>query len=845
MKRAIFFLLTLLLSATLPAQIQTKVTGKIFNSNDSIAYLRVPTFSLTTMKEGEEYIKTTIKAQDGTFSFITNKVEDPDSYCWIMIGQEVLTVLLSPGDSLHIETDPAAIEKMAKFSGIAAGKNDYLRQHNQMFYDSKRFDKIRHKAVSVVDIRDYLFDEKELIARFYQSGQVDSLFYSRELERIQQQFITTLQGTWFDDPIKLKSLFDSCDIHLNQLNLNDSDLLKVSKTYRTFIRVGLILFAQPGIASQKTTVTFSIPQHLDMADSLLRGPSQTYYVYSLIKNLEPSHNPDQKRAIIQFALSRFDNPELETLLKGLLPATNSKISPVFFPGMYLFTYGSLRMLALFLAALAIAFSLSPTNEIFKKQNPLAPLLRFLVFISAIFGWWAIGMSFQAEENIKSEVTKVYVMAVFFGLHTFWLIPHLINEKKLILYGLSVLILLSVGVALQYMISMNTETPDPEQQRTFFEHIRRPLLIYLLIIPASFQVDYFLRLILQSKFYRKLVVKKEFNTEVIFHFLISSYFLATTIYYNHQTGSVLVELIRILPALLIFYGFAFVIIPRYFFRRRYYRGFLTSLILVLSIVCTVILIETLISCSELKKYSIEPDFWSLIRLPKHLMVYLFFIPAMVYAVARKKIIERNNRTKHLRNKEAELQQLRSQVNPHFLFNSLNTVYAFALKENNPKTAEYIAKLASLMRYLIEDMEKEYIPVEKEIEYIRDYINMQKIRSSVEHIIDIKVDIQQADFQIAPMLMIPFVENAFKHGMNPNKISELLISIQVAGQRFSFEIENSFDPDFKSFYKEKGFGIGIENVRQRLQYIYPGQHTFFINKADDRFTVKMTIESKQNV
>ncbi|MFH0759900.1 MAG: histidine kinase [Bacteroidota bacterium] len=842
MKRTICFLLNILLSTARSAQPQTTITVKIFNSNDSIASLQIPTFSLTTMKEGNEVIKATINPADGTFSLVTNKVVDTDSYCLIRIGPKVLGILLSPGDSIHIETYPAAIDKMAKFSGNAAGKNDYLGQHNQLFYDSKRFQKTFHKTASVDDIRDYLFDEKELIMKFYQSGQVDSLFYSRELARIQQQFISQLKETWSDDLKKFKDLFDSWDIHLNQINLNDYDLLKSSGTYRMFIFACLDLFVRPDIAAQKSKAGFSLPQQLDIADSILRGPSQTYYVYSVIQNINQGYNQDQRRATIQYTLSRYDNPELVTLLKGLLPVSNSKISPVFFPGIYLFTYGSLRMLAFFVAALVIAFSLNPTNEIFKKQNPLSALLRFLVFITAIYGWWMIGMSFQADDHLKSSVTKGFVMAVFFGLHTFGLIPHLINRKKLILYALSLLILLSVYVALQYMISTNSDTVDPEQQRTFFEHVRLPLVIYMLLIPGSFLGHYLLKLISHSRLCHNQLSKKGFNPEVIFHILIISYFLATTIYFNHQTGSVTEALIRLLPGLLIFYGFAFVIIPRYFFRTRYYRGILTSLILVLSIVITVILIETQISCSELKKYSIEPDFWSLIRLPKHLLVYLLIIPAIIYALVRKKIIERNSRNIHLRNKEAELQQLRSQVNPHFLFNSLNTVYAFALKENNPKTAEYIAKLASLMRYLIEDMEKERIPVEKEIEYIRDYINMQKIRSSVEHVIDIKVDIQKANFQIAPMLMIPFVENAFKHGMNPNKISELMIFIQVTGQQFKFEVENSVDRNFKAFYKEKGFGIGIENVQQRLQYIYPGQHTLNINKSDDRFTVKMTIESK---
>jgi LytS/YehU family sensor histidine kinase len=225
----------------------------------------------------------------------------------------------------------------------------------------------------------------------------------------------------------------------------------------------------------------------------------------------------------------------------------------------------------------------------------------------------------------------------------------------------------------------------------------------------------------------------------------------------------------------------------------------------------------------------------------LLMQLFIIPAFIYAYVKVQLKQKNIGFKLLRNKEAELNQLRSQVNPHFLFNSLNTLYAFALKENNPKTAEYIAKLANLMRYLVDDMEKEKIPVQREISYIGDYINLQSIRSSVEHKIDINIAIDEdRNILIAPMLMIPFVENAFKHGINPSGVSELKVTFQVKDERFQFVIENSVDKNFVAFNKEKGFGIGIPNVRQRLEYIYPGRHTLSIAETGDRFIVILTIE-----
>jgi sensor histidine kinase YesM len=95
-------------------------------------------------------------------------------------------------------------------------------------------------------------------------------------------------------------------------------------------------------------------------------------------------------------------------------------------------------------------------------------------------------------------------------------------------------------------------------------------------------------------------------------------------------------------------------------------------------------------------------------------------------------------------------------------------------------------------------------------------------------------------IAPMLMIPFVENAFKHGVNPNSVSELKVTFQIVENRFQFVIENSVDKNFEAFYKEKGFGIGIQNVRQRLEHIYPDRHTLSIADTGERFIVIMAVE-----
>jgi LytS/YehU family sensor histidine kinase len=170
-----------------------------------------------------------------------------------------------------------------------------------------------------------------------------------------------------------------------------------------------------------------------------------------------------------------------------------------------------------------------------------------------------------------------------------------------------------------------------------------------------------------------------------------------------------------------------------------------------------------------------------------------------------------------------------------------LYAFALTEGSDKTAECIAKLANLMRFMLDDMEKESILLSREISYIKDYVKLQSIRSAVEHDISINVEMEEdKSYSIAPMLLIPFVENAFKHGMNPNKVSQLKIDIRAKGNQVQFVIENSVDDHFEAYYKEKGFGIGIENVKSRLKYVYPERHTISIAKTNTNFIVILTID-----
>ena len=222
--------------------------------------------------------------------------------------------------------------------------------------------------------------------------------------------------------------------------------------------------------------------------------------------------------------------------------------------------------------------------------------------------------------------------------------------------------------------------------------------------------------------------------------------------------------------------------------------------------------------------------------------IIYVLSFIYGYLRIKIIAKEQILNlKLGAKNSELKLLKSQVNPHFLFNTLNTLYATALEENASKTAESTAKLANLIRYMQEDIDKDFTPLENEIKYLQDYIAIQKLRCAVEPKIETKFE-NIAEKVISPGLLIPFVENAFKYGIDPSKASKLFVSVVCDENNTYFECINSFDNEFKTYYKEQGFGIGINNAKQRLELVYPNKHSFELEKENNIFSVKICIKTK---
>lgn len=192
-------------------------------------------------------------------------------------------------------------------------------------------------------------------------------------------------------------------------------------------------------------------------------------------------------------------------------------------------------------------------------------------------------------------------------------------------------------------------------------------------------------------------------------------------------------------------------------------------------------------------------------------------------------------------DANLGFLKSQINPHFLFNALNTLYGTALQENAERTGEGIQKLGDMMRFMLQENVQDKISLSRDIDYLNNYIALQKLRTSVSVAIVINTEIEEqfTALQISPMLLIPFVENAFKHGISLQSPSHIKVTLQTKGKTLYFDVNNSIHLKADDDPERLQSGIGLENVKQRLSLLYPDNHELIIRESAKEFFVHLTL------
>jgi len=190
-------------------------------------------------------------------------------------------------------------------------------------------------------------------------------------------------------------------------------------------------------------------------------------------------------------------------------------------------------------------------------------------------------------------------------------------------------------------------------------------------------------------------------------------------------------------------------------------------------------------------------------------------------------------------EAELTALKSQINPHFLFNTLNTIYNEAAGANNATVADLVQQLAGIMRFTLQESAKPFISIESELAFLDKYLTLQRARLPHRDSIrlDIQMDYDGQPARIAPLLLIPFVENAFQYGISFESPCFVMINLVIENQTLSLHLQNS---TFPRASHRKGHGVGINNVQQRLKLLYAHRHTLKIKEENGVFEIHLQLD-----
>lgn len=298
----------------------------------------------------------------------------------------------------------------------------------------------------------------------------------------------------------------------------------------------------------------------------------------------------------------------------------------------------------------------------------------------------------------------------------------------------------------------------------------------------------------------------------------------------------------LRLLLVYFNYFF-LLPRYLIRRkiRQYIGYSFISIVVAALLQRVVAYYFV---NEL----VFPDwdqgaFWQAYRMVQagmiltSPMIFLIGLTIVIRWADAEKQMQRLAREKV----ETELKYLRNQVNPHFFFNTLNNLYGLA-QEKSDRTPEVVMKLSALMSYMLYETNKPLIQLSQEVDYIRNYISLEEERYRDRFTCNLSVRGPVNEAKVPPMLLLPFIENAFKHGINQESSGAWInMELNISDRQLTFKVENSLatNVDMKS---TRG-GLGIKNVERRLELLYPGEHQLRYALLPDRYRVVLAINLDQ--
>lgn len=290
----------------------------------------------------------------------------------------------------------------------------------------------------------------------------------------------------------------------------------------------------------------------------------------------------------------------------------------------------------------------------------------------------------------------------------------------------------------------------------------------------------------------------------------------------------------------FYGSYLFVAPQFFVYKQYFRGILYSVLTFISIVSLRYLLEYhfFLPVLHFDNYGGHP--WPVTDYIENIFFYYFpkyFVYGQLYFFA-----ENWYKDKHLKQElqkeksTAELAFLRSQINPHFLFNTINDIYSLTYQKSE-SAPEALLKLSELLRYMLREGNADMMPLRQEIQYLENVIELQRISAKGEAYINFELEGYVGEQQAASLLFIAFVENAFKHGVLNDPINPVHIHLTATNESVSFSVRNKKSHS----QKDHTAGIGLNNVRRRLELIYPGKHQLEISEGIEYYFVNLMLHT----
>lgn len=281
----------------------------------------------------------------------------------------------------------------------------------------------------------------------------------------------------------------------------------------------------------------------------------------------------------------------------------------------------------------------------------------------------------------------------------------------------------------------------------------------------------------------------------------------------------------------FYINAYVLISRYIYQKKF-SGFVLAHLLIIALLMASHWIFYNFFFTE-SRFAIQSFFLF------NFFPYLFILASSTaYRMIQDRIdADRLQQARETENLKTELSFLRSQVSPHFMFNVLNNMVALARKKSDLLEPSLI-KLSSLMRYMLYETDEEKVALDKEVEYLHSYIDLQQQRFGKKLVVNVSVQPADNGYEIEPMLLIPFVENAFKHGTGMITDPKIDIELSAKNNLLQFTVRNKYNADSLEV-QDKTSGIGLTNVKRRLNLLYGRQHTLLVTKKDGWFLTSLQI------